>query len=119
MRTQKADTRISMNLKPMLAVACLGASACTQLPPAEGASARVLVRFHQATPGAAPEVLAGLAQVSGAAVRHAAAVSDREHAYVLDCPPADPQCAGALQALRSWTARLERVDPDEVKRFKR
>lgn len=107
-----------MNRHVLLAIACLGAGACTQLPPADAASVRVLIRFHQATPGAAPEVLAGLARMSGAAVRHAAAVSDREHAYILDCPPADPQCAGALQALRSWTARIERIDLDDMKRIR-
>lgn len=99
-------------------VALLSGAACAQIPRQDPAPVRVIIRFQQATPGAEPDVLARLAEVSGVGVRHAAAVSEREYAYVLDCPPADPACAGAMAALRAWT-RIERVDPDEIKRIKR
>ena len=102
----------------LLAAACLGGCACSQFPPADAASARVLIRFHQPTPGDAADVLANLSQVSGATVRYAAAVSDREYAYHLDCPTLDKQCTGAIHALRSWTARIDRIDLDEMKHIR-
>lgn len=101
-----------------MVVALLSSAACAQVSQIEPVPIRVIIRFQQATPGAEPDVLARLAEVGGVGVRHAAAVSEREYAYVLDCPPADPACAGAMAALRAWT-RIERVDPDEIKRIKR
>lgn len=100
-----------------MVVALLSSVACAQVPRNELVPVRVVIRFQQATPGAAPDVLAGLAQVGGVGVRYAAAVSEREYAYVLACLPADPNCERAIAALRAWK-RIERIDPDEIKRIR-
>ena len=98
-------------------IALLSSAACAQIPPNDSAPVRVVIRFQQATPGAEADVLARLAEVSGVGVRFAAAVSDREYAYLLACPAADPACRRAIAALGSWT-RIERIAIDEIKRIR-
>lgn len=109
--------RCSMTYRALLLVVLFSSIACAQVPPNDAAPLRVIIRFQQATPGEAPDVLARLAEVSGVGVRHAAAVSDREYAYLLTCPAADPGCTRAMAALRNWT-RIEQIDPDTVKQIK-
>jgi len=100
-----------------MVIALLSSTACAQIPPYGPAPVRVLVRFQQATPGSDPEVLARLAEVGGVGVRYAASVSEWEYAYLLTCPPADPTCERSIAALRAWS-RIERIDPDGIKRIK-
>lgn len=107
-----------MKYRALMMAALLSCAACAQTPRHDPAPVRVIIRFQQATQGSEPGVLARLAEVSGVGVRHVAAVSEQEHAYLLACPAGDPNCANAMAALRAWT-RIERIDPDEIKQIKR
>jgi hypothetical protein len=104
--------------RALMAVALLGSAACAQVPANGAAPMRVLIRFQQPTPGDEPDLLAGLSQRSGVPVRFAAAVSERESAYLLACPPTDPGCRRAIAALAAWSP-IERIDVDTMKRIQR
>ena len=105
-----------MTYRALMIVALLSCVACAQAPASEPAPLRVVILFQHPEPGAEASVLARLAEVSGVSVRFAAAVSEREYAYVLACPPADPICRQAIAALAAWP-RIERVQADELKRI--
>ena len=99
----------------MLTVLLLSA-ACSQVPPQDPSPVRVIIRFEKPVQGDGKSVLSNLAQVSGVDVHFAAAVSDREYAYVLACPSGDPGCEKAIGALGAW-GQIERINLDNVKRI--
>lgn len=106
----------SMTYRVLMSIALLSSAACAQVPTHDRAPLRVVILFQQSTVGSEPSVLARLKEVSGAGVRFAAAVSEREYAYWLACPPSDPACQQAIAALASWPG-IERISADQIKRI--
>jgi len=105
-----------MTFRVLMSIALLSSAACAQVPTNDRAPVRVIIFFQQPTLGTEASVLARLGEVSGAGVRFAAAVSEREYAYWLACPPSDPTCQRAIAALASWPG-IERISADQIKRI--
>jgi hypothetical protein len=106
-----------MTYRLLMLIALLSSAACGQAPANDRVPVRVDILFQQPTPGTEESVLARLQEVSGAGVSFAAAVSEREYAYLLACPASDPGCQRAIAALASWPA-IARISADQLKRIR-